>query len=103
MELNDPALRQALGDGDNGGGNQYVDRRRRNNEAAKRCRANRRAVFEYRSRRVQVRKERDIHINEVFQMLESENEQLKEEIDRLKKELEQQRALLSTISREGGL
>lgn len=31
-----------------------MDRRRRNNEAAKRCRANRRAVFEYRSRRAQL-------------------------------------------------
>ncbi|KAJ1345537.1 hypothetical protein KIN20_000094 [Parelaphostrongylus tenuis] len=45
---------------------QYMDRRRRNNEAAKRCRANRRAVFEYRSRRVQ--------------LLESENDQLKKRL-----------------------
>lgn len=49
----------------------YMDRRRRNNEAAKRCRANRRAVFEYRSRRVQV--------------LEAENENLKDQINALKR------------------
>ncbi|PAV64060.1 hypothetical protein WR25_04962 [Diploscapter pachys] len=64
---------------------QYLDRRRRNNEAAKRCRANRRAVFEYRSRRVQ--------------LLEGENDQLKEEISKLKQEVEQFKSLLSAQSR----
>lgn len=43
-----------------------MDRRRRNNEAAKRCRANRRAVFEYRSKRAH--------------QLETENEELREEM-----------------------
>lgn len=43
-----------------------MDRRRRNNEAAKRCRANRRAVFEYRSRRAN--------------QLEAENEELRQEM-----------------------
>lgn len=60
---------------------QYMDRRRRNNEAAKRCRANRRAVFEYRSRRVQ--------------LLESENDQLKEEIAKLKREVDQFKSLIT--------
>ncbi|VDK45098.1 unnamed protein product [Cylicostephanus goldi] len=60
---------------------QYMDRRRRNNEAAKRCRANRRAVFEYRSRRVQ--------------LLENENDQLKEEIAKLKREVDQFKSLLT--------
>ncbi|CAI4229660.1 unnamed protein product [Auanema sp. JU1783] len=77
------AIREALG-----GENRlksYMDRRRRNNEAAKRCRANRRAVFEYRSKRVQ--------------LLEGENEQLKEEISRLKQELQHQKALLSSLNK----
>ncbi|VDP17737.1 unnamed protein product [Heligmosomoides polygyrus] len=60
---------------------QYMDRRRRNNEAAKRCRANRRAVFEYRSRRVQ--------------LLENENDQLKEEIAKLRREVDQFKSLLT--------
>ncbi|KAK6037022.1 hypothetical protein COOONC_25473, partial [Cooperia oncophora] len=48
------AIRRALdGNSSDDKKEQYMDRRRRNNEAAKRCRANRRAVFEYRSRRVQ--------------------------------------------------
>uniref|UniRef100_A0A0N4ZHN1 BZIP domain-containing protein n=1 Tax=Parastrongyloides trichosuri TaxID=131310 RepID=A0A0N4ZHN1_PARTI len=51
----------------------YIDRRRRNNEAAKRCRANRRAVFEYRSKRAL--------------QLEQENEQLKQEIIKLNNDL----------------
>ncbi|KAF8360559.1 atf-2, partial [Pristionchus pacificus] len=54
---------------------QYMDRRKRNNEAAKRCRANRRAVFEYRSRRVQV--------------LETENDTLRDEIAVLRREIDQ--------------
>lgn len=58
-----------------------MDRRRRNNEAAKRCRANRRAVFEYRSRRVQ--------------LLENENDQLKEEIAKLRREVDQFKSLLT--------
>ncbi|GMT08603.1 hypothetical protein PENTCL1PPCAC_30777 [Pristionchus entomophagus] len=53
----------------------YMDRRKRNNEAAKRCRANRRAVFEYRSRRVQV--------------LETENDTLRDEIAVLRREIDQ--------------
>ncbi|GMR37336.1 hypothetical protein PMAYCL1PPCAC_07531 [Pristionchus mayeri] len=53
----------------------YMDRRKRNNEAAKRCRANRRAVFEYRSRRVQV--------------LETENDSLRDEISVLRREIDQ--------------
>ncbi|CAB3403794.1 unnamed protein product [Caenorhabditis bovis] len=60
---------------------QYVDRRRRNNEAAKRCRANRRAVFEYRSRRVQ--------------LLEGENDELRAQIESLKSEIAQFRNILA--------
>ncbi|CAJ0565751.1 unnamed protein product, partial [Mesorhabditis spiculigera] len=60
---------------------QYMERRRRNNEAAKRCRANRRAVFEYRSHRVEV--------------LEAENHDLKKEIDDLKREIERCRNLIT--------
>ncbi|EGT32131.1 hypothetical protein CAEBREN_06159 [Caenorhabditis brenneri] len=60
---------------------QYVDRRRRNNEAAKRCRANRRAVFEYRSRRVQ--------------LLEGENEELRTQIETLKAEIAHFKAVLA--------
>ncbi|GMT16931.1 hypothetical protein PFISCL1PPCAC_8228, partial [Pristionchus fissidentatus] len=52
----------------------YMDRRRRNNEAAKRCRANRRAVFEFRSNRVQV--------------LETENDSLRDEIVTLRREID---------------
>ncbi|KAK6734043.1 hypothetical protein RB195_017674 [Necator americanus] len=76
------AIRRAL-DGNSSGDKkeQYMDRRRRNNEAAKRCRANRRAVFEYRSRRVQ--------------LLETENDQLKEEIAKLKREVDQFKSLLT--------
>ncbi|KAF7638991.1 BZIP domain-containing protein, partial [Meloidogyne graminicola] len=59
----------------------YMDRRRRNNEAAKRCRANRRAVFEYRSRRAQ--------------MLEAENGELRQEMIKLNNELEQLKALIA--------
>uniref|UniRef100_A0A915PN12 BZIP domain-containing protein n=1 Tax=Setaria digitata TaxID=48799 RepID=A0A915PN12_9BILA len=58
---------------------QYIDRRRRNNEAAKRCRANRRAQFEYRSKRAQ--------------QLEAENDELRKEMNRLNQELEQLKAL----------
>ncbi|CAD6195563.1 unnamed protein product [Caenorhabditis auriculariae] len=60
---------------------QYIDRRRRNNEAAKRCRANRRAVFEYRSRRVQ--------------LLEGENDELRRQIESLKQEVAQFKAILA--------
>lgn len=74
------ALRRAL-DGNTAEDKKYMDRRRRNNEAAKRCRANRRAVFEYRSRRVQ--------------LLESENDQLKEEIAKLKREVDQFKSLIT--------
>lgn len=56
-----------------------MDRRRRNNEAAKRCRANRRAQFEYRSKRAQ--------------QLEAENDELRREMNRLNEELEQLKAL----------
>nr|CAD2166974.1 unnamed protein product [Meloidogyne enterolobii] len=59
----------------------YMDRRRRNNEAAKRCRANRRAVFEYRSRRAQ--------------LLEAENGELRQEMIKLNNELEQLKALIA--------
>uniref|UniRef100_A0A0N5AG70 BZIP domain-containing protein n=1 Tax=Syphacia muris TaxID=451379 RepID=A0A0N5AG70_9BILA len=69
---------------------QYMDRRRRNNEAAKRCRANRRAQFEFRSKRAQ--------------QLEQENEELRNEMSKLKQELEELKALQavksSTILRE---
>ncbi|MCP9261347.1 Nuclear factor interleukin-3-regulated protein [Dirofilaria immitis] len=58
---------------------QYMDRRRRNNEAAKRCRANRRAQFEYRSKRAQ--------------QLEAENDELRREMNHLNEELEQLKAL----------
>lgn len=56
-----------------------MDRRRRNNEAAKRCRANRRAQFEMRSKRAQ--------------QLELENGELRKEMNRLKQELEQLKAI----------
>uniref|UniRef100_A0A914HYR0 BZIP domain-containing protein n=1 Tax=Globodera rostochiensis TaxID=31243 RepID=A0A914HYR0_GLORO len=59
----------------------YMDRRRRNNEAAKRCRANRRAVFEYRSRKAQ--------------LLEAENGELRQEMVKLNAELEQLKALIA--------
>uniref|UniRef100_A0A0K0G507 BZIP domain-containing protein n=1 Tax=Strongyloides venezuelensis TaxID=75913 RepID=A0A0K0G507_STRVS len=59
----------------------YIDRRRRNNEAAKRCRANRRAVFEYRSKRAL--------------QLEQENEQLKQEIIKLNNDLCTLKAMLA--------
>ncbi|VDM48882.1 unnamed protein product [Toxocara canis] len=61
------------------GDQQYMDRRRRNNEAAKRCRANRRAQFEMRSKRAQ--------------QLELENGELRKEMNRLKQELEQLKAM----------
>ncbi|KAL7077211.1 hypothetical protein ACQ4LE_003867 [Meloidogyne hapla] len=60
----------------------YMDRRRRNNEAAKRCRANRRAVFEYRSRRAQ--------------LLEAENGELRQEMIKLNNELEQLKSLIAS-------
>ncbi|KAI6238605.1 Nuclear factor interleukin-3-regulated protein [Aphelenchoides fujianensis] len=63
----------------------YMDRRRRNNEAAKRCRANRRAVFEYRSRRAQ--------------QLEAENSDLRQEMLKLNNELEQLKAVIAANSR----
>ncbi|KAH7700700.1 CRE-ATF-2 protein, partial [Aphelenchoides avenae] len=63
----------------------YMDRRRRNNEAAKRCRANRRAVFEYRSRRAQ--------------QLEIENGELRQEMIKLNNELEQLKAIIAANSR----
>ncbi|WKX93664.1 hypothetical protein Q1695_011152 [Nippostrongylus brasiliensis] len=76
------AIRRALdGNSSDEKKEQYMDRRRRNNEAAKRCRANRRAVFEYRSRRVQ--------------LLENENDHLKEEIAKLKREVDQFKSLLT--------
>lgn len=56
-----------------------MDRRRRNNEAAKRCRANRRAQFELRSKRAQ--------------QLEQENNELRKEMNRLKQEIEQLKAM----------
>uniref|UniRef100_A0A1I8AUT6 BZIP domain-containing protein n=1 Tax=Steinernema glaseri TaxID=37863 RepID=A0A1I8AUT6_9BILA len=59
----------------------YMDRRRRNNEAAKRCRANRRAVFEYRSKRAQ--------------QLEAENGELRKEMLKLSHELEHLKALMA--------
>ncbi|KAK0394233.1 hypothetical protein QR680_000640 [Steinernema hermaphroditum] len=59
----------------------YMDRRRRNNEAAKRCRANRRAVFEYRSKRAQ--------------QLENENGELRKEMLKLSHELEHLKALMA--------
>uniref|UniRef100_A0A915EG56 BZIP domain-containing protein n=1 Tax=Ditylenchus dipsaci TaxID=166011 RepID=A0A915EG56_9BILA len=63
----------------------YMDRRRRNNEAAKRCRANRRAVFEYRSRRAQ--------------QLEMENGELRQEMLKLHSELEQLKSLIAANNR----
>uniref|UniRef100_A0A158P851 BZIP domain-containing protein n=1 Tax=Angiostrongylus cantonensis TaxID=6313 RepID=A0A158P851_ANGCA len=77
---------------------QYMDRRRRNNEAAKRCRANRRAVFEYRSRRVQVSTIAVPNAQYLFvdkELLESENDQLKEEIAKLKREVDQFKSLIT--------
>lgn len=62
-----------------------MDRRRRNNEAAKRCRANRRAIFEYRSRRAQ--------------QLELENGELRQEMLKLSNELEQLKAIIAANNR----
>ncbi|KFD54981.1 hypothetical protein M514_04163 [Trichuris suis] len=59
----------------------YAERRRRNNEAAKRCRANRRALFESRYKRVQ--------------QLERENARIKAEATQLNQELEQLRATIA--------
>ncbi len=58
-----------------------MDRRRRNNEAAKRCRANRRALFEYRLKRAQ--------------QLEQENGELKLEMHKLNRELEHLKQLIA--------
>uniref|UniRef100_A0A914YV81 BZIP domain-containing protein n=1 Tax=Panagrolaimus superbus TaxID=310955 RepID=A0A914YV81_9BILA len=63
----------------------YRDRRRRNNEAAKRCRANRRAAFEYRSKR--------------SQQLENENGELRQEMLKLNNELEQLKAIIAANNR----
>uniref|UniRef100_A0AC34FIY1 BZIP domain-containing protein n=1 Tax=Panagrolaimus sp. ES5 TaxID=591445 RepID=A0AC34FIY1_9BILA len=63
----------------------YRDRRRRNNEAAKRCRANRRAAFEYRSKR--------------SQQLENENSELRQEMFKLNNELEQLKAIIAANNR----
>lgn len=63
----------------------YRDRRRRNNEAAKRCRANRRAAFEYRSKR--------------SQQLEVENGELRQEMLKLNNELEQLKAIITANNR----
>uniref|UniRef100_A0AC35FDS8 BZIP domain-containing protein n=1 Tax=Panagrolaimus sp. PS1159 TaxID=55785 RepID=A0AC35FDS8_9BILA len=63
----------------------YRDRRRRNNEAAKRCRANRRAAFEYRSKR--------------SQQLENENGELRQEMLKLSNELEQLKAIIAANNR----
>ncbi|KAI6184838.1 BZIP domain-containing protein [Aphelenchoides bicaudatus] len=63
----------------------YIDRRRRNNEAAKRCRANRRAVFEYRSKRAQ--------------QLEAENSDLRQEMIKLNSELEHLKAVIAANNR----
>ncbi|KAI6218726.1 hypothetical protein M3Y95_01146700 [Aphelenchoides besseyi] len=71
--------------GDETSRERYMDRRRRNNEAAKRCRANRRAVFEYRSRRAQ--------------QLEAENSDLRQEMLKLNNELEQLKAVIAANSR----
>ncbi|KJH42202.1 basic region leucine zipper [Dictyocaulus viviparus] len=66
------AIRRALeGNSSNDKKEQYMDRRRRNNEAAKRCRANRRAL------------------------LENENDQLKEQIAKLKQEVDQFKSLIT--------
>ncbi|CDW54415.1 Nuclear factor interleukin-3-regulated protein [Trichuris trichiura] len=59
----------------------YAERRRRNNEAAKRCRANRRALYESRYKRVQ--------------QLERENARIKAEATQLNQELEQLRASIA--------
>uniref|UniRef100_A0A7E4VNU2 BZIP domain-containing protein n=1 Tax=Panagrellus redivivus TaxID=6233 RepID=A0A7E4VNU2_PANRE len=59
----------------------YRDRRRRNNEAAKRCRANRRAAYEFRSKR--------------SQYLETENEKLRAEAIQLNKELERLKGVIA--------
>uniref|UniRef100_A0A5S6QC25 BZIP domain-containing protein n=1 Tax=Trichuris muris TaxID=70415 RepID=A0A5S6QC25_TRIMR len=64
----------------------YAERRRRNNEAAKRCRANRRALFESRYKRVQ--------------QLERENARIKAEATQLNQELEK---LKATIARRVSL
>jgi len=63
---------------------QYMDRRRRNNEAAKRCRANRRALFEFRLKRAQ--------------QLEQENTELKLEMQKLNRELDQLKQLIAAKS-----
>lgn len=69
------SLSPSLSNSDSLGGDQkYLERRKRNNEAAKRCRANRRALFELRYRKTQE--------------LEEENSRLKEEMKKLAKEFQ---------------
>ncbi|TMS32397.1 hypothetical protein L596_000242 [Steinernema carpocapsae] len=75
---NNSALAQALSNRPDQ--ERYMDRRRRNNEAAKRCRANRRA-FEYRSKRAQ--------------QLETENGELRKEMLKLSHELEHLKTLMA--------
>ncbi|OUC40603.1 basic region leucine zipper [Trichinella nativa] len=67
------------------GTERYLERRRRNNEAAKRCRANRRALFEARYRRVKE--------------LERENGRIREEARQLGRELAELRERLGQRQR----
>lgn len=73
----------------NGSGNEterYIERRRRNNEAAKRCRANRRALFEFRFQRAQE--------------LEQENNKLKDSIKQLTDEVNDLKMMLAKKQRK---
>ncbi|KRX87088.1 Nuclear factor interleukin-3-regulated protein, partial [Trichinella pseudospiralis] len=70
------------------GTERYLERRRRNNEAAKRCRANRRALFEARYRRVKE--------------LERENSRIREEARQLGRELTELRERLGQRQRQTG-
>ncbi|CAD5209490.1 unnamed protein product [Bursaphelenchus okinawaensis] len=81
-----PALHDGTSQGTSSKTNaKYQDRRRRNNEAAKRCRANRRAIFEMRSHRAQ--------------QLELENNNLRNEMVKLNSELEQLKAVIEANHR----
>lgn len=82
------ALRSKIGATENVS-DRYVERRKRNNEAAKRCRANRRALFEFRFKRTQ--------------QLEQENALLRDDIEQLTKEVLQLKEQLLMQQQRSGI
>jgi hypothetical protein len=83
------ALRSTV-PGENGK-ERYTERRKRNNEAAKRCRANRRALFEFRFKRTQ-------QLEQENTLLRDDIQQLTKEVLELKEQLLAQRGVLPTPS-----